>query len=632
MVHPQRFRQSIYRNTKAILLPESNIKSQNRWLMLIKLSLSASIPFMIAIFTIVSYIQQMQIDKNNREKDLEIANLTRIQDQMIANITRLHDLEVANLTQIKDWEIAMANLIIANETKIQDRQIAEENRNEDRAQQYDLHYETLYSKYIEDISTIFYKQPYNQTIFTSEENKMLYIRRKTLMTLRSIDSERRSQLFVFLYENNLLPDQSSPNTTISLIGAHLKNITIESPVTGSYQFDYLSLQSLNLMNAIFIGCTFKGNTNFNGSIMTNVQFIGATFEGQLTAYKVKLINASFIDCTFKKKVIFQNCDLSYAKFNRSNFNQLSSVSVILTNGSFIDCKFNGKIEFRDSVMNGISIINSEFEKNIGHEFSSVSLDYSDCHNISLDYVNFHSSSLSYSNFRGAHLTGVQFDLKTFITNSDFSDSIFRWARFDQTNLFGSTIDLNQFYSSEFRNVVLPNGTWVIDKEEILKNGNAEKNCPIPSGNKIQLPWEEEIGPPILYHHNISYSNSLVGNCSYKCPNEDVCCMEQRIELLRYLLFVESGELQYTLSAYFGSDSECAEGLIEVWILTPKWPFRRKFSNPYIKSSGNYIQWQETKDTFKLPKDNEYVFHVRVVFNLYSDSCYIDNIKFRLEQN
>ncbi len=48
---------------------------------------------------------------------------------------------------MKDVEIAEANLDIANKTRIQDRDIAQENRQEDRKQQQDLHYKTLYTKY-----------------------------------------------------------------------------------------------------------------------------------------------------------------------------------------------------------------------------------------------------------------------------------------------------------------------------------------------------------------------------------------------------------------------------------------------------------------------------------------------------
>ncbi|CAF1067007.1 unnamed protein product [Adineta steineri] len=461
-------------------------KKKQRWLTFVKLSLSASVTLMIAVFTIVSYIHQTEIAERNRiqderlanathDKDLEIANLTRIQDQIIANITRYHDLEIANLTQIKDWEIALANLVIANETKIQDRQIAEENRNEDRAQQQDLHYETVYATYIEDISTVLYKQPYNYSMFKDDEKKMLYIRRKTLLTLRSIDSERRSQLFVFLHENNLLPDQSSPNTTISLVGADLGHIVIKSPVTGQYQFNSLSLLSLNLMNATFIDCRFTGKTNFTGSIVSNATFTGCTFENIVTMYETKLINASFIDCVFKKETQMKDSDLNYARFIHSSFDKLSLISVNITNGSFIDCTFTDKSEFYLSEMQNISFVGSIFKKDSklpDHHFDQVSLNYCDFRNVSMENTKFENSSLIYANFSDANLENVYFIKNTFLTNSDFYQSKYSWVHFTETVLAGSRIDLTNVLLS---NVILPNGTWSINYNNILKNGDAETN-------------------------------------------------------------------------------------------------------------------------------------------------------------
>ncbi|UJR19725.1 hypothetical protein I4U23_022859 [Adineta vaga] len=480
MARLRHFDRSLHLRTKKIFSSKSN----RACLMWAKLALSASVPMMIAIFTIVSYIQQMTINEINRQKDedlanatrqkdLSIATLNRLQDQMIANITRYHDLAIANLTQIKDWEIAMANLNIANETKIQDRQIAEDNRKEDRAQQQDLHYEGLYSKYIDDISAILYKQPYNQSIFTSEEAKMLYIRRKTLITLRSVDSERRSLLFVFLYENNLLPDRFSSNSTISLVGADLRDVNISSPLTGSYEFNSLSLQSLNMINAVFVDCRFHGETNFSGSIMNNVQFISVVFEDSLTFYKVKLINASFTNCIFKNKVNFDDSDLSSIQFVRSKFDQLSAMSINCTNGSFHYCQFTGKTNFTRSVMNKITFAYSEFATNVEHQFNKVSLDYADFHNISLTNFVFQNSNLSYADFRNTYLRNVHFTSRTLLMNSSFHQANFNQVKFTRMNLVGSMIDSKQLQNSEFVNVVLPDGNWAINRDNLLRNENAQ---------------------------------------------------------------------------------------------------------------------------------------------------------------
>ncbi|CAF5101878.1 unnamed protein product, partial [Rotaria sp. Silwood1] len=154
---------------------------------------------MIAIFTVVTYVPQKEISERHREKDARLAHLTRQ----------------------KDIDLALSQRV------------------EDQRQADDLHYQTAFANYIEDISNSLYKQPHNQSIFCNEESKILYIRRKTLITLREIDSERKSQLSIFLYENNLLLNRFSSYSGISLAGADLHGVIIENSITGTYTFFWL---------------------------------------------------------------------------------------------------------------------------------------------------------------------------------------------------------------------------------------------------------------------------------------------------------------------------------------------------------------------------------------------------------
>ncbi|CAF1414276.1 unnamed protein product, partial [Didymodactylos carnosus] len=148
--------------------------SGKRCLTLTRIAVSASIPLMIAIFTVVTYVQQQQISKHHR-----------LQDQQIANETRLKDLQIANLTRIHD------------------NQIAEKQREQDQQLADDLHYQTVYNKYIEDVSNVLYEQ--HQSSSFVDADKFQYIRSKTVTTLRDIDSAHKTYLFMFLYDNNLLP-------------------------------------------------------------------------------------------------------------------------------------------------------------------------------------------------------------------------------------------------------------------------------------------------------------------------------------------------------------------------------------------------------------------------------------------
>jgi uncharacterized protein YjbI with pentapeptide repeats len=284
----------------------------SRW---IKYGLQCLIPLTIAIFTIVSYIQDLKIAELARKKDWDIASTS---------------LDIANKTHLQDQEIA-------NRTHLHDRQLVEEEREEDRQQRADLHYQELYSKYIDDISTVLYK--HNQTMFVSEEKKYLYIRRKTIFTLREINSERRSQLFIFLYENNLLPNRKKPNSTISLDGADLHDITIKSPLNEKYIFNRLSLGSVNLINATFIDCIFAGGAHFIGSSMSNISFIDTKFECEDKMTSNNIFDQVTLDYSNFKTTILCSTRFRLANLSSSNFVNVDMYKVYL-NKRIINSNFN----------------------------------------------------------------------------------------------------------------------------------------------------------------------------------------------------------------------------------------------------------------------------------------------------
>jgi hypothetical protein len=89
-------------------------KSSPKCLICTKFLVSASIPVLITIFTIVTYIQQKEIAEVNRRQHLQIANKTRLNDQLIP----------------------------------------EKQRQEEQCLANDLHYQTVYNIYIEDIATL----------------------------------------------------------------------------------------------------------------------------------------------------------------------------------------------------------------------------------------------------------------------------------------------------------------------------------------------------------------------------------------------------------------------------------------------------------------------------------------------
>jgi uncharacterized protein YjbI with pentapeptide repeats len=141
------------------------------------------------------------------------------------------------------------------------------------------------------------------------------------MTLRNIDSDRKSQLFIFLYENNVLPNKHFPNITLSLTGADLHGIRIESPVTGRYTFYGLILREVNLQNAFFINCNFINDSDFTGSAMSNITFQNSAFlpssNSRIKIHmfdRVQMDYADFRHSTLSD-VQFINANLSYSNFS-----------------------------------------------------------------------------------------------------------------------------------------------------------------------------------------------------------------------------------------------------------------------------------------------------------------------------
>ncbi len=118
------------------------------------LALGALIPLMIGIGTVVITLQQQKNEDRRRDQDQNIANWTREQDQQ---------------------------------------------------QTDNLHYQNVYSRYIIDISNSIFKQQNYTATFVDSDARFGYIRSQTLTALVDLDCQRKTWLFEFLHENQLLP-------------------------------------------------------------------------------------------------------------------------------------------------------------------------------------------------------------------------------------------------------------------------------------------------------------------------------------------------------------------------------------------------------------------------------------------
>ena len=224
----------------------------------------------------------------------------------------------------------------------QDFQIEENRRNEDQRQADELHYQDIFKTYMEDISNILFRP--NQTNgFVDNRTKSAYIRSKTLTALEELDSQRRTRLFLFFYENNLLPrvaltEENDMNLSLDLSGANLSKISIKSIANKKIIFNKLSLPSVDLTDATFIGCQFRNGADFRDSVMTDAKFIRSTFDCSNP-------NDGAVDSLIMTHVFFDRSDMERANFSGSSLCDVSFDGVNLAYASFVRTTIRNNIQF-----------------------------------------------------------------------------------------------------------------------------------------------------------------------------------------------------------------------------------------------------------------------------------------------
>ena len=322
--------------------------------------LSGLIPVMIGIFIIVFYIHQQKMDDRRLGHDQQMTSWTLQQGQKQAD---------------------------------------------------ELFYRDIYKAYIEDMSNVLFKSQLIEHTFTDNTARILYIRSKTLIALEELDSQRRTSVFLYLYEQKLLP-KSFSNESLKLSGACLVNITVQNSLV-PYQFRSLFLPLVDLSNASLIQCYFWQGANFTGSTMTNMKLTGSRFgcsqnydngNGSLGPAHVRFDGAQLRNADFRDTLL---CDVS---FNDAN----------LMNANFSRATFWGRINM--------------FAANL------VYADFTDALFFTSTVVN-----IANANLTGAKLTGDQ--LQRIINRGDF----------------------------RMNNVILPNGTWLVNDTNLVMNGNADAN-------------------------------------------------------------------------------------------------------------------------------------------------------------
>ena len=280
---------------------------------LVKLFLSALVPFMIGLFTIITTIQQQNFSSLQREQDKHDALLLRQQSELQAD---------------------------------------------------HLNKEKVFATYLDDVSKLFTED--------TDRNTLMKIRAKTLASLRQLDTERRKHLLLFLYDSELI--YRSPEKKISSMlkvdEADFNGVHFQGTIHTSCSLRLLYLPKAYLSNASFINCFVDGAT-FSSAIMhktvfTKTRFLRTSFRfalldgadfSQATFFQTYFTGGSLVECNFTnatwvdETVDFTGANLQGAIISDQQLAKSVLYNSMLPNGSW------GPILGTNLVVNGDAELN-----------------------------------------------------------------------------------------------------------------------------------------------------------------------------------------------------------------------------------------------------------------------------------
>ncbi|CAF1053989.1 unnamed protein product [Adineta ricciae] len=450
----------------------------------------------------------------------------------------------------------------------QERELDDRRYNLEQEQADELHNQDVFKNYIADISNTIFKQSQRQTTtFTDDRARSAYIRSQTLVALDDLDWKRKTRLFLFLYENKLLPRISykngidDSNQTFNLLGANLANITLKSTPYSTLQFHQLSLPSVDLTRASFIRGIFSHGFTFHLSTMADVKFTGSEFQCW-----------EKVPEEFQKILFFAEVILTRADFHKTSFCDIRFFKTDLAYANFSNAQFKGNIIFS-------------------------------------------STNLTLTDFRDVDLYPYAF---IHIVNTDMTGS----SILDNTNL------QTAFHNGrmQFSNVILPNGTWKINTENLITNGDAEICCP-PRPNPGVCHWfafpvgKDDASTSL----NENFSKTRFGKChlNFTLTGDDIE-ISQIVDVMNFSYVFASGQARYKLLI----DVNCIDGILSIAISFATELGESIFKSKFPIQGTNTSQWTTHTFVGEIPVDTDYLTLTLDRMH-HTGQCYVDNIQLRI---
>ncbi|CAF4893757.1 unnamed protein product [Rotaria sp. Silwood1] len=248
-------------------------------------------------------------------------------------------------------------------------------------------------------------------------------------------------------------------------------------------------------------------------------------------------------------------------------------------------------------------------------------------------VSFNGADLSYANFIKATLGGrIDFE-GTNLALADFTNMWLQTPIFVNilnTNMAGvrccgeSWLRANQRGYIKMTNVILPNGTWLINETNLVLNGDAE--CKQQDLISHWSPFEHQ------FHSYPSLASNVTDrNCYFNfTTSTKPMFMYQEIDLSNYSLFVDTGEVEVDISADFGcSTNRSSELKMYIWLKDSLQTRLSKIElvlvSPPLKDGS---EWQHWKEVRRILKPTRYL-QMEIALLEEDQICSIDNIQLRL---
>ena len=247
-------------------------------------------------------------------------------------------------------------------------------------------------------------------------NDKVIIRAYTLLTLRTLDKERKKIILQFLYEAGVI---NRENTIVSLSGADLSSINF-SDINKSTSFIYTSMYEMEQMSR---------NKN-TGPVPTHFNLS-----------RINLSGANLIESKFRY------VDLSHSDLRKSD----------ISKAQFIDTNLNNT-DLSNSFMQGVKFLSVDLQMS---NLSQVDLSDADLFGSNLRNANLSDAKLRRTNLSNVDLSGAN------LTGCDFSGAKLDDADFTNAKILSGNINIfaSQFTKAKsLEGMILPDGKKFEDSE------------------------------------------------------------------------------------------------------------------------------------------------------------------------